>query len=55
MTYEVMQNASGQYTVNFNADGMVVSIVCASKEAAKMLAAHLDAMAQSVTVEELAF
>ena len=54
-TYHVMQNASGQYTVNFLADGQVVSLECATEECAKIMAAHLDAMVKNVAVSEICF
>lgn len=55
-SYQVMQNAEGQYIVNFCADGgKVVSLVCACQESAKVLAAHLDAMVKRAEVSEVCF
>ena len=54
-SYQVMQNAQGQYTVNFLADGHVVYLLCGTEECAKMMAAHLDAMVKAVSVSEVCF
>ena len=54
-SYQVMRNAQGQYTVNFLANGQVVSLVCGTEECAKLMAAYLDAMVKFVVVGGVAF
>jgi uncharacterized protein YegP (UPF0339 family) len=55
-TYQVMQNANGQHTVQFLAEnGSIVVLVCADKASAEQMAAHLDAMVMRAEVGEVAF
>lgn len=48
--YRIVQNAQGEYAVNFVVRELTVSLACVTEESAKLMAAHLDAMVRETTV-----
>jgi hypothetical protein len=55
-TIAIGQNQAGEWTCSFSAgDGMIITLVCADEECARIMASHLEAMVKRGEVGEVAF